>query len=99
MNRIVLRLVARAGFLAPVLFGACAKAPADASSPALVRDLSALRARASACLGLDAAAAVSLFGPELVGGTSEPTEQCLETAETCEAALACFEWLRDVSVS
>jgi hypothetical protein len=61
----------------------------------VVVDASALRARVSTCLGIDALSAVATFGPEELEGVSDATIECLEATSDCDGVLACFGWMRD----
>jgi hypothetical protein len=84
------------GFAAGLVLGLCGfscavEAPNRDGLPVeAISDALALRARVSACLGVDAGAAVSFFGPELVSGVSDTAIRCLEPAADCDAVLACL---------
>src|SRR5688572_6010646 len=82
--------------LLAVLALACSAETSSEAAPAeLVLDTNSLRARVSACLGVDVLSAVSLFGPDVVDGLPEEIIACLEATDDCDDVLECFGWLRD----
>jgi hypothetical protein len=75
-----------APLLALAVMAGC-DAPEPAAAAPLV-DVGALRAKVSACLGLDAAAAFSVFWPAPLGGVAG-AHDCVAAARDCTDVLAC----------
>jgi hypothetical protein len=79
---------AAAALIAFVGLSACdAPVPAPAPAPAL-EDVGALRAKVSACTGIDAPAAFTFFWPARLGGVTGARD-CVTAAQDCAAVLAC----------
>jgi hypothetical protein len=79
------RAAAGAALLAVAAVSACEVA--GPAAPALT-DVGALRAKVSACLGVEAAAAFSFFWPEYLGGAAD-ARPCVAAARDCAGVLAC----------
>jgi hypothetical protein len=75
-----------AALLALAVMAGCDSSEPDAAAPLV--DVGALRAKVSACLGVDAAAAFTVFWPEPLGGVAGARD-CVAAARDCVDVLAC----------